>query len=110
MRREQFYPRATLAGPLASWRPWPAIARRRQRSLALLDGQYGDEDPALMNWLRPCFVDLAGEMQLEEAVPLLMDYVGDEADDNMADSAATALQRIGGDVVVREIDARWWHC
>ena len=74
--------------------------------LALLDGKYGDEDPAVMDWLRPCFVDIAGEMQLEDAVPLLMDYVGHETDLNMADAADRALQRIGGDVVVREIDAR----
>ena len=90
-----------------------ALARHRKRAkkvLALLEGQYGDEDPAVMNWLRPCFADLAGEIRLQEAVPLLMGYLGDEADLNMADSAEGALQRIGGDIVVREIDARWWHC
>ena len=90
-----------------------ALARHRKQSktvLALLEGQYGEEDPALIEWLRPCFADLAGEMRLEAAVPLLMDYLGDEADINMADSAGGALQRIGGEIVVREIDARWWHC
>ncbi len=91
-----------------------ALARHRKKKaktvLALLEGQYGDEDPAMMDWLRPCFADLAGEMRLEEAVPLLMEHLGDEADINMADSAGGALQRIGGDIVVREIDARWWHC
>ena len=87
-----------------------SLARHRKKAkmvLALLKGQYGHEDPELMDWLRPCFVDLAGVMRLEEAVPLLMEFVGDEADLNMADSAANALQRIGGDAVVREIDARW---
>jgi len=108
-----------------------ALARHRKNAkkvLSLLDGQYGDEDPALMNWLRPCFVDLAGEMRLEEAVPLLMEYVGEpmvriifhkpsetpkrfhgRTCGDMSDSAGRALQRIGSDVVVREIDARWWH-
>jgi hypothetical protein len=48
-------------------------------------------------------------MRLEQAVPLLLDYLGDETDLDMADSAATALRRIGGEAVVREIDARWWQ-
>jgi hypothetical protein len=108
-----------------------ALARHRKKAktvLALLEGQYGEEDPAVMDWLRPCFADLAGEMRLAEAVPLLMDYLGTsdfnisfQGDDtaepprgpssvDMADSAGGALQRIGGDLVVREIDARWWHC
>ena len=59
----------------ASWKPWPAIARGKPRVLALLDKQYGDEDPALMKWLWPRVADLAAEMRLEEAVPLLMDYM-----------------------------------
>ena len=54
-----------------------ALARHRKRKakkvLALLDKQYGDEDPALMQWLWPHVADLAVEMRLEEAVPLLMD-------------------------------------
>jgi len=108
-----------------------ALARHRTKAkkvLCLLDGQYGDEDPALMNWLRPRFADLAGEMRLTGAVPLLMEYVGepgfkivfhklfDKADSlqglscaGMSDSAVAALQRIGGDEVVKEIDTRWWH-
>jgi hypothetical protein len=88
-----------------------ALARHRKKKaetvLTLLEGEWGDDEE--MNWLRPCFADLAGEMRLEEAVPLLMDCLGSEADLNMSDSATTALQRIGGDVVVREIDARWWE-
>ena len=81
-----------------------SLGRHRRKKaktvLALLEGQYGDEDPALMDWLRPCFADLAGEMWLEEAVPLLMEYVGHESDLNMADAADRALQRIGGEIVV----------
>jgi hypothetical protein len=90
-----------------------ALARHRKKKanvvLALLEGRYGDEDDALMTWLRPYFADVAGAMRLVAAVPLLMDYMSDEADLNMSDSAATALQRIGGNAVVSEIDARWWH-
>lgn len=106
-----------------------SLARHHNKAnvvLARLNENYGDEDPALMNWLRPCFVDIAGEMQLVEAVPLLMNYVGqadfsitfvDAASDIpqgptcsiMADAADRALLRIGGDVVVQEIDARWQY-
>ena len=46
--------------------------KQAKEVLSLLDGQYGDEDPALMNWLRPCFEDIAGEMRIEEAVLLLI--------------------------------------
>ena len=89
-----------------------SLARHRKKAkfvLDLLDGKYGDEDPGVMDWLRSNFVDIAGEMQLEDAVPLLMEYVGHASDLNMADAADRALQRIGGDVVVRNIDAHWWH-
>jgi hypothetical protein len=109
MRRREFYTRDDVVWSAGIVE---ALARHRKHAkkvLTLLDGQYRDEDPVLMNWLRPCFVDLAGEMQLEEAVPLLIDFVGNEADESMADSADRALQRIGGDVVLRAIDARWWH-
>jgi hypothetical protein len=127
MRRQVFYTHdddVAWAGGIVE-----ALARHPEQAkkvLRLLDGQYGDEDPALMNWLRPCIVDLAGEMHLTEAVPLLMDHVGEPAVRiifhkpsetakpfhgrtcaSMADSAARALQRIGNDAVVRAIDARW---
>jgi hypothetical protein len=70
-----------------------------------LEGRYGDEDPGVMCWLRPWLVALAGEMRLVDAVPLLTNFL----DSNLSTRASQALQRIGGDVVVREIDARWWH-
>ncbi len=88
-----------------------ARARHRKKAkkvLRLLEGQYGHEDPAVMDWLRPCFLDLAGEMRLREAIPFLLQYMDDD-DLNVLDSANTALHRIGGDALVREIDARWWH-
>jgi hypothetical protein len=90
-----------------------SLARHRKKAkvvLALLDGKYGDEDPAVMNWLRPCFVDIGGEMELEDAVPILMDCVGHESDLSIADAADRALQWIGGDIVVRNIDAHWQYC
>lgn len=90
-----------------------SLARHRKERartvLAWLQGQYGDEDPGVMEWLQPCFVDIAAKMRLEEAVPLLLDYVGHETDLSMADSADRALPKIGGDLVVRQIDARWRH-
>ena len=75
--------------------------------LALLGEEYGDEDYALMNWLWPSFLDIAVAMRLEEAVPLLMDRLADETYAAVLELARAALQRIGGDVVAREIDARW---
>ena len=88
-----------------------ALARHRKKKaktvLALLDGQFGDEDCTLMNWLWPQFADLAVAMRLEEAVPLLMKHLGDETYAALSELARGALQRIGGDLVVREIDARW---
>ena len=89
-----------------------ALARHRKKKarkvLRLLEGRYDDEDPAVMDWLWPCFVDLAGEMRLEEGVPLLVDHLDDD-DLNLLDSVHKALERVGGDVVVREINARWWN-
>lgn len=73
--------------------------------MAWLREEYGDEDEALMKWLRPCFVDLAGKMRLEEAVPILLDRYDDEA---ICEHINPALADIGGNVVVREVDARWW--
>lgn len=88
-----------------------ALARHRKkkakRVLALLEEEYGDEDFALMNWLWPQFANLAVAMRLEEAVPLLMDRMADETSAAVSELARGALQRIGGDLVVREIDARW---
>jgi len=83
-----------------------ALARHRQqgeRVLELLKGQYGGEDPYLMCWLRARIIDLAGEMRLTEAVPVLMDQLGEDH----SCSAGKALERIGGDEVLDEIEARW---
>ncbi|MGO9110512.1 MAG: hypothetical protein ACLP9L_14920 [Thermoguttaceae bacterium] len=87
-----------------------ALARHRKKAkkvLALLDEQYGDEDFTLMNWLWPQFADLAAEMRLEEAVPLLMKHLGNEIYSALSELSRGAVQRIGGELVVREIDARW---
>ena len=84
------------------------LARHHKKAatvLALLEKHSGDEPG---KWLRYSLVELAGEMRLEAAVPLLMRHVGNASDPGMAEWAAAALQRIGGNVVVREIDARWW--
>lgn len=88
-----------------------AMARHRstrgKKVLAWLDGQYGNECPGLMHWLRPCFAELAGELRLEEAVPRLLDCQRAGVDLNTSHSADNALRRIGGDVVAWHIAARW---
>ena len=88
-----------------------SLARHRkhhaQTVLDLLDGDIGDEPEALMEWLLPCLAEIAGEMRLEQAVPMLLDHFVSE-DLHLGDSAASALSRIGGDSVVLAIDALWW--
>ena len=86
-----------------------SMARHRTEKakvLAWLRGEYGDEDHNMMKWLRPRFMDIAGEMRLNEAVPLLVRWLGDE-DLYLSEGAGEALERIGGDLVVRAIGARW---
>ncbi len=85
-----------------------ALARHRHKAdkvLELLQDRYGGEDPCLICWLRSSFVDLAGAMRLTEAVPLLMDLL----DKDLSGNAQIALTRIGGEAVLRAIDARWWR-
>lgn len=56
-------------------------------------------------WVEPQIVAVAGEMRLEEAIPLLMKRVRKE---KVMDDAFTALERIGNDAVVRALDQKWW--
>ncbi len=87
-----------------------SMTRQRKKKakvvLGWLQGEYGDEDHDMMDWLVPCFLNIAGEMRLKEAVPLLVEYLNDD-DIDAADGAGRALECIGGDLVVRAIDARW---
>ena len=74
--------------------------------LDLLQGEYGDHNVALMRWLEPLIVSLAGAMQLESAVPLLTERLDDE-NMSVADESITALIRIGTNVVVQDIADQW---
>jgi hypothetical protein len=70
-----------------------ALARHPARArtvLSLLQGQYGDEDPCLMCWLRSSLLELAGAMRAMEAVPLLADLLSGRE----CCSAGMALKRI----------------
>jgi hypothetical protein len=80
---------------------------KKKTVLALLRGQYQDENIDLLEWLKPFIMDVAGVMRLETAIPLLVDYL-DDKDNDLMDSATTALERIGTDAVVQAIDFRWW--
>ena len=82
-----------------------SLARQQQtdKVLALLQGQHDDEDPCLMCRLRPRIVEMAGEMRLTAAVPLLMELFHTM----LSCGTRLALAQIGGDAVLEEIDARW---
>lgn len=61
---------------------------------------------ALLRWLEPLVVNLAGVMPLESAVPLLVERL--YADNlNVNDEAITALIRINTDAVVAAIAEEW---
>ena len=65
-----------------------------------------EEAKALLKWIDPLVAKLAGVMQLESAVPRLVDRL--YADNlNVHDEAITALIRINTDAVVRAIAAEW---
>ena len=74
--------------------------------LDLLQRQYGGRNVALMGWLEPLIVSLAGAMQLESAIPLLIERL-DDKNVRVADESITALIRIGTDVAVQAIADQW---
>ena len=96
------------------------VARRAQRiieSLArhpemggsllpLLERRYRGYQKDLMWVLEPPLVELAGRMRLEEAVPILVERLNED-DLNVSESCHTALECIGGDMVVRAIAGQW---
>ncbi len=59
-----------------------------------------------MAWLEPLIVSLAGAMQLESAVPLLIERL-DHQNVSVADESTTALIRIDTDAGVRAIADQW---
>jgi hypothetical protein len=74
--------------------------------LNLLKGIYRGTDRGLMQWADPSIVELAGEMRLKEAVPLIIDRLF-EKDESVLEQCSFALTKIGGDEVVEAISEIW---
>ena len=87
-----------------------SLARYRETTataiLDLLQRQYGGRNAALMGWLEPLIVRLAGAMQLDSAIPLLIERL-DDKNVMVADESITALIRIGTHVGVQAIADQW---
>lgn len=74
--------------------------------LSLLEVTHAGRAEAWLRWFEPLFVNLAGVMRLESAVPLLVERL--YADNvNVNDEAITALIRINTDAVVEAIVDEW---
>lgn len=85
-----------------------ALARDRDNAnavLSLLKRPYKGKDRAMVLWLEPQIIAVAGELRLEAAIPLLMRRL---TKPKVMDDAFTALERIGTDAVVEAIDQKWW--
>ncbi len=81
-------------------------AARASSVLGSLQVTHPDAAEALLRWLDPLVVNLAGAMRLESAVPLLVERL--HADNlSVNDEAITALIRIDTDAVVRVIADEW---
>lgn len=75
-------------------------------TLALLQQEYPGKGNKLMDWLLPQVVQLAGEMRLKQAIPVLVELLDDEYE-NVADESCVALGKIGGDEVVDALTPVW---
>lgn len=89
-----------------------ALSRRKEEScvakvLSILETDAPDADNTPMGWLEPFTVHLAGEMQLESAVPSIVAKLHKEDDDFLQDECGQALLRIGGDAVVESLCAEY---
>ena len=74
--------------------------------MCLLRREYPPGDDTLMYWLDPSIIELAGEMRLQQAIPVLMERLHEE-ELSMVDAVITALSKIGGDAVVEAIAEQW---
>jgi hypothetical protein len=86
------------------------LARHQGQSetvLNLLKRPYRRKDRSLVLWLEPQLVELAGEMQIQAAIPRLMKRAK-QSEEVLIDSAFQALSRIGVETVVRAIAKEWW--
>jgi hypothetical protein len=74
--------------------------------MELLKRNYPAKGKRLMLWLEPEIIELAGEMRLQSAIPILVQHLhSDEI--ALPDAAVTALMKIGTDAVVEAIDEEW---
>ncbi len=74
--------------------------------MSLLNRHYKGYNKALMQWLEPQIVDLAGRMHLNDAIPLIFERL-EEDDEGVMDQISDALSRIGGDAVVDAVSEKW---
>ena len=74
--------------------------------LALLRKDCPGKDSHLISWLEPEIIELAGQMRLGAAVPILIGHLYSD-DPVLADVATTALSRIGTDADVEAITDGW---
>jgi hypothetical protein len=87
----------SLAGHRATKAPAVLNSLRRQQ-----------EGPSstLRQWIQPWIIRLAGAMQLQSAIPLLVERLSD-ANVSVADESTTALIKIASDAVVFAVTERW---
>jgi hypothetical protein len=74
--------------------------------LNLLKGIYRGTDRGLMQWADAWIVELAGEMRLKEAIPLIIDRLF-ERNEPVLDECGSVLAKIGGDEVVEGVSEIW---
>ena len=74
--------------------------------LNLLKGIYRGTDRSLMQWADSSIVELAGEMRLKEAIPLIIDRLF-ERNEPVLDECGPVLTKIGGDEVVEAVSECW---
>ncbi len=74
--------------------------------MCLLRREYPPGDDTHLYWLDPSIIELAGEMRLQQAIPVLMERLHEE-ELSVIDAAITALGKIGGDAVVEAIAEQW---
>ncbi len=84
-----------------------ALARhadKRDTVVAMLERLERDDDELAI--LEPYLLDVAGEMRISAAIPLLLKRLDDE-DPFVAQCAQEGLEQIGGDEVVEQIALAW---
>jgi len=74
--------------------------------LNLLKGIYRGTDRSLMQWADSSIVELAGEMRLKEAIPLIIDRMY-EGNETVLDECGPVLAKIGGNEVVEAVSECW---